>query len=307
MGGSPMLQMEEEKKEKKYYIIIDLERPNKDVFLFAYHYHIFCEDYNKVIYGVTHSLSLFRQDDGYAIHRAENDENNGADADAKVEITKIKWVIPQIKPSLEIASGLIGEIEKKKIVQIGFKERKCDKKPVTEGTNWSWRLAVTTGAETPRFLILGFQTGDRMKQVEPVGDAPSETNASTFNNCKIHAIQVQMLGRLYPSQAQPINFAQNDWSKAYRNVAEFRRKMDGTPGMFSHGGINPIDFQTLYSLYVFDLSNQVAKLRTGVVDVLIKVKFHENPPANTMAYAVTISDKVFSLKSDGSKMTAYPT
>ena len=83
--------------------------------------------------------------------------------------------------------------------------------------------------------------------------------------------------------------------------------MDGTPSMFSHAGINPVDFQTLYSLYVFDLSNQVAKLRTGVVDVLIKVKFKENPPANTIAYAVTISDKVFSLKSDGSKMTAYPT
>ena len=187
------------------------------------HFFGFCEDYDKVIYGVTHSLSLFRQDDGYAIHRAANTANAGADIDAKVEIKKIKWVIPQIKPSLEIANGLIGEIEKKKIVQIGFKERKCEKKPVAEGTNWSWRLAVTTGAETPRFLILGFQIGDRITQVEPVADPPSETNASTFKNCKIDAIQIQMLGRFYPLQAQPIDFAYNDWAKAFKNAAEFRR------------------------------------------------------------------------------------
>ena len=79
------------------------------------HFFGFCEDYDKVIYGVTHNLSLFRQSDETALHRAVNRAGPGnADVAAKIEIKKIKWRVPQVKPSLEIATGLIGEIERKK-------------------------------------------------------------------------------------------------------------------------------------------------------------------------------------------------
>ena len=259
----------------------------------------FCEDYTKVMYGVTHTLSLFRKPDGAAFFRAANRlGNNNADVPAKVVIEKIKWRMPQVKPSLEIANGLVSEIENKKVVQIGFKVRKCDSIPVTQGTSWTWRLVVTTGAETPRFLILGFQSGDKSEQT---------ANPSIFNHCNVDNIQVQMLGRLYPLQAEVLRFSDNDYSLAYGNAADFRALMDGTPDMFSHMGINPIDFKTLYPLYVFDLSKQIAKLRSGVVDINIKVKFRENPAANTTAYALTISDKIFSLNGDGTKMVPYIT
>ena len=36
-------------------------------------------------------------------------------------------------------------------------------------------------------------------------------------------------------------------------------------------------------------------------------KFQEAPPANTTAYCLTISDKVFDLVGDGSKMRTYIT
>ena len=300
------------RKERKTLLYNNtLEAARRGCFSFCIplkHFFGFCEDYDKVIYGVTHTLSLFRQDDGFAIHRAENALGGvGVDVAAKVEIQKIKWVVPQLKPSLEITNGLLREIESKKIIQVGFKCRRCDKIPVAQGINWTWRLAVTTGSETPRFLVLGFQTGDRSVQVDPRVDNISVTNASTFNNCDVDNIQVQMLGRLYPLQAQTINYSYNQWAKAYKNATDFRRKMDGTPDMFSHAGINPKDFQTLYPLYVFDLSNQATKLRSGVVDVLIKVKFRDKPPANTTAYALTISDKVFSLQSTGTKIVPYIT
>ena len=164
------------------------------------HFFWFCEDYDKVIYGVTHALSLFRQADDTALHRAANRVGAGnADVAAKIEINKIKWRVPQVKPSLEIATGLIGEIERKKIVQIGFKERKCGKIPVTEGTNWTWRPVVTTGAETPRFLVLGFQTGDKAVQKErDLNAGEPSVNPSVFDNCNVDNIQVQMLGRFYP-------------------------------------------------------------------------------------------------------------
>ena len=79
--------------------------------------------------------------------------------------------------------------------------------------------------------------------------------------------------------------------------------------LVSNPGINPIDFKTLYPLYLFDVSKQSEKLKTSVSDIHIKATFNDNPngddnpPANTIAYAVIISDRLFHFVSDGSKIT----
>ena len=85
--------------------------------------------------------------------------------------------------------------------------------------------------------------------------------------------------------------------------------------LVSNCGINPPDFKTLYPLFVFDVTKQSKKLKTSVSDIHIKAFFNpppppagggavpDNPPANTMAYAVIISDRLFHFVSDGSKIT----
>ena len=80
--------------------------------------------------------------------------------------------------------------------------------------------------------------------------------------------------------------------------------------LVSNCGINPPDFKSLYPLYVFDVSKQSEKLKTSVSDIHVKAFFNDdpaggvnNPPANTMAYAVIISDRLFHFVSDGSKIT----
>ena len=79
--------------------------------------------------------------------------------------------------------------------------------------------------------------------------------------------------------------------------------------LVSNCGINPPDFKTLYPLYVFDVTKQSEKLKTSVSDIHVKAFFNAdpagaaNPPANTMAYAVIISDRLFHFVSDGSKIT----
>ena len=267
----------------------------------------FCDDYDKVMYGVNHGLSLFRKGDGTAIHRAVNTAGLGnIDVAAKVRLDKVKWCMPHVKPSLEIFNNLTEKIGQGANVKIGFKSRKVDEKVVDSAT-WSWRVAVTSGNETPRFLILGFQRGDKTIQVG-INDNKL-ANPSVFDHCNIEYAQVKMLGRLYPSQAEVLNFPANQYAKAFNNVAKFRELFDGTPELFSHFGINPIDFKTLYPLFVFDVSNQIPKTISAVVEVVFNVKFRNNPADvnNTTAYCLTISDKIFDLKGDGSKMRTYIT
>ena len=79
--------------------------------------------------------------------------------------------------------------------------------------------------------------------------------------------------------------------------------------LVSNSGINPLDYKSLFPLYVFDVTKQSEKLKTSVSDIHIKAFFDNdpaganNPPANTMAYAVIISDRLFHFVSDGSKVT----
>ena len=79
--------------------------------------------------------------------------------------------------------------------------------------------------------------------------------------------------------------------------------------LVSNSGFNPIDYKELFPLFVFDVTKQSEKLKTSVSDIHIKAFFNtppdggNNPPANTMAYAVIISDRLFHFVSDGSKIT----
>ena len=66
------------------------------------------------------------------------------------------------------------------------------------------------------------------------------------------------------------------------------------------GNINPTEFKDLYPIYVFDLCKQKENLKGSVVDIQIKATFNEAVAANTIAYAVIISDKVAHLIADGS-------
>ena len=53
----------------------------------------FCEDYDKVVYGMRHKLTLVRKNNDDAIQRIAV---AGAD---KVELTKVAWVMPRVHPN----------------------------------------------------------------------------------------------------------------------------------------------------------------------------------------------------------------
>ena len=72
--------------------------------------------------------------------------------------------------------------------------------------------------------------------------------------------------------------------------------------LITQSNISPIDYKSLYPLFVFDVSKQSKKLKTSVVEIQIKAVFNEAIPADTQAYAVVISGKLLMFQSDCSKM-----
>ena len=86
----------------------------------------------------------------------------------------------------------------------------------------------------------------------------------------------------------------------YKDACDFIPKYSGV--FNAQCNIDPADYATLFPLFVFDVSRQSERLKSGIVDVTVKMLFSAAVPAQTQAYAVVICDRVIKFQGDGSKM-----
>ena len=248
----------------------------------------FCEDYDKVVYGLKHNLTLTRNDDNDAIFRA-NDIAAG-----KVILSKISWFMPHVTPADKDKMELYKIIERKEKVPVGYRMIQCDSASIPQATSFSWRLSVKSSPEVPRFIIVGFQTNKSGDQL---------TNPSLFNNVNVSNIYVMLNSMRYPTTDYNISFLGSKYSRAYGDVAEFRTKFFNMNELISNPNITPLEYKPFYSLFLFDVSKQSEKLKYSTTDIQIKMHFSANVPANTQAYAVIISDRLLNFQSDGNKFS----
>ena len=283
------------KKRHKY--IIQTADP-KGTFSFKIplkHFLGFCEDYKKILYGMQQRLTLTRTNNDNAIFRT-------AATDAgTVRLDKIKWFMPHVIPSDAYRLQLDKVIEKKEKIPVGYRMLQCDTSQVpTNQKSFTWRLGVKSSPDIPRFIIVGFQSGRNNNQ---------EQNPAIFDHLYVRNIYVTLNAKRYPDTDYDNDFNKNQYSRIYGDASSFRKKFFNMDELVSNSGINPLDYKNLFPLYVFDVTKQSEKLKTSVSDIHIKAFFDNdpaganNPPANTMAYAVMISDRLFHFVSDGSKIT----
>ena len=92
------------------------------------------------------------------------------------------------------------------------------------------------------------------------------------------------------------------YAGVYKSFYDSACRYYGIDILLAGSAVNPISFKSLYTIHVFDVSKQSEWL-TGVVDLTVRMEFCAVVPANTLAYALVISDRMLKLKSDGSKMS----
>ena len=247
----------------------------------------FCDDYNKVIYGVRHELILGRKADDDAIFR------DAAAAAGKVVLDKISWFMPHVIPSLMEDHQLNKTIASKATFLVGYRARQCDVTVVHPSTSFEWKLGVKSSPEQPRYVIIGFQTNR---------DGNQERNPSIFDHCNLTNMYVMMNTARYPAVDYYLSFPNQQFSRAYRAAATFSEKFYGMDEKLTQSNITPVDFKELYPIMVFDMSRQPERLKSSAVDIQIRGTFSVAPPVGTKAYAVQIYDKLFNFQSDGDKI-----
>ena len=267
------------------------------------HFLGFCEDYKKILYGMQQRLTLTRSGNNNIIFKGTKEINNVVVVidEGKVDIKRIRWFMPHVIPSDAYRLQLDKIIEKKEKIPVGYRMLQCDSTQVPENqTTFTWRLGVKSSPDIPRFIIIGFQSGKNNLQTQ---------NPAIFDHLFIRNIYVTLNAKRYPDTDYDNDFTKNHYSRIYGDAASFRKKFFNMDELVSNCGIDPIEFKNLYPLYVFDVTKQSEKLKTSVSDIHVKASFNtdpqggNNPPANTIAYAVIISDRLFHFVSDGSKIT----
>ena len=248
----------------------------------------FAEDYDKIVYGFRHVLTLVRKSDDDAIFRLT------AAGAGKITLSKVSWYMPHVRPADIPKLKLYEMIEKKVSVPVGFRMRQCESISVPQTTNFTWRLTVKSSPEKPRYIIVAFQTDK---------DGDQEKNTSAFDHVSVQNMYVTLNSTRYPVVDYNLSFTKQQFSRAYGDAAIFRARYYRMDELVSNPNITPSDYKDLFPLFVFDVSKQSEKLKNSVTDIQVKARFNENVPANTEAFALVISDRTMTFASDGNKMT----
>ena len=86
----------------------------------------FCEDYNKIIYGLKQTLTLTRDNDNNAIFR-----DGGVDV-GKIRLDRISWYMPKIIPADKEKMEIFKIIEKKEKLPVAYRMLQCATAQVLE-------------------------------------------------------------------------------------------------------------------------------------------------------------------------------
>ena len=119
-------------KNRQNYIITQSEEKGTFSFYIPLkHIFGFCDDYDKVLYGFKHTLTLARKSENDAIFRT------AATAAGKVDLSKLSLFMPHVTPSVAASSNLYKVMESKVDVPFSFRARQCDNIPVPVSNTFS--------------------------------------------------------------------------------------------------------------------------------------------------------------------------
>ena len=255
----------------------------------------FAEDYQKVIYGLNHSIVLTKgTDSNNALYTKPGTESH-ASTKGDVKLSLIRWVIPRVDPSDVTKYTLMQQIENRIVLDCGFRMREyqCTNVDASQ-TNWAWRIGVRASPEKPRFIMIAFQTNLRDDQ---------DKNNSVFSHCKIQNISIMLNNDRYPLNDFTADFTTGKYTNLYWEFMNFRKAYYGIDPRVSSTSVDPLTYKELYPIFCFDVTRQSERLKSGVTDISLSCTFKEGVAASTVCHAVIISDRRIKFQSNGSKMT----
>ena len=107
----------------------------------------------------------------------------------------------------------------------------------------------------------------------------------------------------YPSRDVIIDFSKHQFIEHYRMFSNFAYDYYGMDPVTSGTFMDPLTYKTLFPIFYFDVSKQSERFNESIVDVTVRMRFGgDGLPEHVVAHALIISDRRFTIQSDGKKM-----
>ena len=142
--------------------------------------------------------------------------------------------------------------------------------------------------------MLAFQTGRIANQTQ---------NPAVFDNVNLRQARVRINGEQYPKYPFQTNFGRNEYTQMYQCMDEFKKEFYGYNSLIGGTQISYKDFNSLFPIVVLDVRRQSEVVKHGNADIEVNLDFDRAVPADTHMYIIMLSDSLYQLTSDGSRMT----
>jgi hypothetical protein len=120
---------------------------------------------------------------------------------------------------------------------------------------------------------------------------------------KVNNVSVDINGDIYQLNDYINDFSTNNIARWYNEYKKF--KVEYNNEFDEDDCIGYQDFINLYIVYVFDISKQSESITNGIANVNLDFNFitpvHTIAQASVNLYVVSFFDRIWSLKSDGTK------
>lgn len=261
----------------------------------------FAEDYKKILLNCTQSLICTRSSSDINVLRLfiKKDSTSDAyelvkstdtsDADKEklstvsIRLTKVVWNMPIIKVTEKEQLKLLRVLDSKKPIYCAHRNWElCEYPFVPQNKSFSWTVKTCNNFQKPRYVIVGFQT-DRKND--------TTKSMSEFDHCNLTNLKVYLNSEVYPYNDLRCNFECKLFSLLFSHYVNFQKSYYDRP--WCSPLVNKKQFLKLIPIAVIDVSKQNDTITVSSFDLRIEIEAATAFPANTTAYALVISDNVF--------------
>lgn len=238
----------------------------------------FAEDYRNIILNAKHELILVR---------SRNNINAiiGANDILSIDLTKIQWRMPHVSVSDAEKLKLLKVIDRKQTIPMHFRSWELYEYPTLPQTDRHvWSVKTSTQLQTPRYIILGFQT-NRNNVIN--------SDKSRFDHINLNDVKVYLNSESYPYENLDIKFDTNQYKILYDMYCRFQETYYHDRHCAESAPLLSLEeFKNIAPLIVIDCSHQNEVLKKSVIDIRIVIQTKQNVLANTSAYCLILHDNI---------------
>lgn len=212
----------------------------------------------------------------------------GAEENAvTLELTKVQWIIPQIKYNLAPEKDMLDKVKRNASFQIAFRSWEAHEYPQLPTNNKeTWKLMTTSNVEAPSYIILVFQT-NRMDD--------EKKDASKFDNAKLRSFRVHLNNVSLPYEALNEDFERGKFLSFYQYYLNFITD-------FSNGEklceppLSMEKFKEENPMFVMRCLYEDI-IKPGPLDIQVDLEATANFTRVTTAHAILVHDVMYSYQS----------